>query len=122
LSTLNHLTFTIISAPTLISQNILSSEICFQFAIMKSVLCLAIAVLAALHGAGITAAPTPDAAPEAEAGQTHISYTALAGDRVPSSGGAATPANPYDRGCTVEERCFRDTGKRSKVVQEWQVG
>ena len=76
---------------------------------MKSILYLVFAALAI----GINAAPTHDAAPE----RTYISYAALAADRIPGSGGAASQANPYNRGCTVEERCFRDTGKRSEDVE-----
>jgi hypothetical protein len=74
-----------------------------QSAIMKSVLYHVFAALAI----GINAAPE----------RTYISYSALAADRVPGSGGAASQANSYNRGCTVEERCFRDTGKRSDDVE-----
>lgn len=80
-----------------------------QLAVMKPVLYLVFAALAV----GINAAPTPGAAPD----RNYIRYGALGADRVPGSGGAASQANPYNRGCTVEERCFRDTGKRSDNVE-----
>jgi hypothetical protein len=73
---------------------------------MKSIIYLS--ALAAISILSVSAAPTP------EAGRTYISYGALGADRVPGRGGAATPANPYNRGCTPEERCSRDTGKRSE--------
>jgi len=76
---------------------------------MKLTLYLVLAALAI----GINAAPTPDAAPE----RTYISYCAPAADRVPGSGGAASQANPYNCGYTMEERCFRDTGKRSEDIK-----
>lgn len=67
---------------------------------MKPILYL----ICAAFAFGINAAPTPDAAPD----RTYISYEALGADRVPGSGGAASQENPYNRGCTVEERCSVD--------------
>jgi len=56
------------------------------------------------------AVPNPNAVAEPQPGRTYISYAALGADRVPPSG-TGKPANGYNRGCTKEERCARDTGK-----------
>lgn len=83
---------------------------------MKSVLCIALAVLAALHGTRVTAAPIPDA----DAQRTSIGYEVLGADHALVLGGPATPVNPHDRGCTVGKPCIRDNSKRSvlsKILQ-----